>query len=259
MLNSMTAETETPPIPAASLLLVRNGRVGLETLMLERCAGMTFAPGALVFPGGRVDPADNDPGWRDLCADPDADDLAYRIAAIRESYEECGILPARPRAAAQRAIRHRRAVLDGTMSFRDMVAGEGASLDTDRLVPFARWITPAIRPRRFDTRFFLVEAPAGQHAVHDGGEAVSSVWLCPRTAVEDADRGRYRLIFATRLNLLRLSRAAGVEAAFDQARRQPVVTIVPVSVDTPLGPVLRIPVAVGYDCTEMPLASALLG
>ena len=153
--------------------------------MVERHQDIVFGSGALVFPGGRVDSGDHLIAEQpDLCPDTsglDAAAMSFRVAAIRETFEECGILLARPRGsqalvAADRlqAIEasQRAPLCQGEITFADVLMVEELVLATDLLVPFARWITPAPVPKRFDTLFFLASAPEEQVGVHDGGESV---------------------------------------------------------------------------------------
>jgi 8-oxo-dGTP pyrophosphatase MutT (NUDIX family) len=166
----MTSQTPQPVTPrlAATLLLLRDGGDGLEVLMVSRHEEAGFAAGALVFPGGKVDPVDA--ALAACCPPaPDLDEtaLVLRIAAIRETFEECGILLARGNGALLTAellaallTRHGNA----DAGFAALVAAAGLELATDHLVPYAHWITPVDRPKRFDTHFFLAPAAHDQIA-----------------------------------------------------------------------------------------------
>jgi 8-oxo-dGTP pyrophosphatase MutT (NUDIX family) len=250
-------DTESKPVPArpaSTVLLLRDGAEGLEVFMVVRHRQIEFASGALVFPGGRVDPGDRAiaealPGL----GPPEAG--ALRVAAVRETFEECGVLLARPRGAAElldaaRLARieaeHRAALCRGERPFAEVLAAEDLLPATDRLVPFAHWITPVSRPKRFDTHFFLAAAPPDQAARHDGGESVESVWIRPAQALAETEAGLRKLVFATRMNLVRLARYASVQQAFAEAAAAPVVTVLPESVETPQGRMLRIPREAGY-------------
>ena len=249
----MTVPAETTP--SATLILLRDGPDGLELLMIRRHANMRFAPGAMVFPGGCLDPQDGVGGG----------DQPHRIAAIRETFEETGILLARRREGgrnedgpfSERELAAFHA--DGAPGFLERVRAAGLALATDRLVPFAHWLTPEVVRRRFDTRFFLAPAPVGQDPRVDGTEAVSALWATPRAILDRADAGELRLIFVTRMNLLRLAGCATVDEALAAARRQPIVTVLPARVDTPGGPVFRIPEGAGYSPTEIPADQVRLG
>jgi 8-oxo-dGTP pyrophosphatase MutT (NUDIX family) len=230
-------ETPKPPVmprPAATILLLRDGAEGLEVLMVCRNREVDFASGALVFPGGRVDPGDAALGEGDDPLEP------FRVAAIREAWEESGLLVARP--GTKRA---------GEGAFAAHLAGLGLVPDTAALVRYAHWITPASSPKRFDTHFFLAPAPEGQEALHDGREAVEAVWIRPAEALAEAEAGRRTLVFATRLNLMRL--AGFGSAAEALTAEHPLVTVTPEPrPDGAGGVVLRVPLAAGYGADEFP-------
>jgi 8-oxo-dGTP pyrophosphatase MutT (NUDIX family) len=246
--------------PASTGLLVRNGPTGLEVLMVTRHVASDFASGALVFPGGRVDAADGEPTALACCrpaGDVDAGAMAFRIAAVRETFEEAHVLLARPKGkdrlltagevdALEQGLQSR---LGRAARFADIVAAGGIELATDLLVPFAHWITPLGPPKRFDTHFFLAPAPSEQVAAHDGREAVETIWIAPQQAIAESEARRVTLVFATRMNLAKLGRSAAALAA---ARLDTVVTVCPELVETPEGKLLRIPAAAGYGITEMP-------
>jgi 8-oxo-dGTP pyrophosphatase MutT (NUDIX family) len=259
----MSDTPEIKPRPASTVLLLRDGPSGIEVLMVTRNVASDFASGALVFPGGRVDPADAEPAVIGCCrSEPglDAAALAFRVAGIRETFEEAHILLARPKgenrlltAAALAALETRLgAALGRAPLFADLVATGELEFAIDLLVPFAHWITPVGPPKRFDTHFLLVAAPIDQIAAHDGREAVETKWISPATALAEADARRVTLVFATRMNLLKLGRSRTVLAALDAARGETVVTVCPELAQSEGGPVLRIPLAAGYGVAEVP-------
>jgi 8-oxo-dGTP pyrophosphatase MutT (NUDIX family) len=253
------------PEPSATLMLLRDAADGLEVFMVERHRAVDFVPGAMVFPGGKVDAADRDPALRARCrtaAGLAAADLALCIAAIREGFEECRVLLARPAGEARlvtadrlRAIeaRHRAPLCAGRIGIGEVAAAEDLELACDLCVPFAHWITPEGSPRRYDTHFFLAAAPPDQQPAHDGVEAVASAWVSPARALADAAAGRLTIIFPTLLNLRKLGHSANVAAALERARREPIVTVLPRVAQGPAGPVLRIPAEAGYGFAEAPL------
>lgn len=264
----MSIAPEVAPRPAATVLLLRDGAAGPEVLMITRHRDSGFAAGALVFPGGRVDDEDAASDLQGCCrcvAEADTEDMAFRVAGIRETFEEAHLLLARPAgrdallsAAELEALERRLAArLGRPPNFSDLAASGEVELATDLLVPFARWITPAIRPKRYDTRFFLAPAPADQVAAHDGYEAVASMWTTPAAAVAAAEAKRASLVFVTRMNLVKLARSATVAAALAAARADTIITICPEVVETPEGRVLRIPRAAGYDIVEVPAATVV--
>lgn len=234
------------PVPATTVLLLRPSVDGdpasvPEVFMVVRHHQIDFASGALVFPGGKVDAADSDARLRDLCAGIDGlpdDELAFRVAGIREAFEEAGVLLARKRgsaeligAAALRPIedRYRQALVKGEATMADMAANEDLVLACDTMLPYAHWITPVFVPKRFDTRFFVAAAPADQVALHDGHESVDSVWVHPAQAIADADAGRRTMLFPTKLNLMKLAElptVAAVLAHYRTAAPRPILPVV---------------------------------
>jgi 8-oxo-dGTP pyrophosphatase MutT (NUDIX family) len=249
------AQTPVTPVPASTLLLVRDGARGLEVLMAARHEKSGFAAGALVFPGGKVDAGDALVArhCRGLAGLADSD-AAARVAAIRETWEETGILLARrgenKSLLTQAELGRLRDRHGG--QFEALLQEPGLELAGDRLAPFAHWITPADSPKRFDTLFFLAAFDGDQAPLHDGHEAVDARWVDPEEAVHEADAGRCKIVFATRLNLLRLARSKNTADAL-AAARIPVVTVVPEVVKTETGAVFRIPAAAGYGVTEVPV------
>jgi 8-oxo-dGTP pyrophosphatase MutT (NUDIX family) len=262
--------TGTRPLAAATVLLVRDrvGTSGLEVFLVERHHEIEFAGGATVFPGGKVHPSDASPALSGRCRGAEGlgeAALAVRVAAIRESFEECGVLLARPRtpvpgealvSAAGLADlwkRYRGALERHELSMEELVRKEELELACDLLVPFAHWITPEGMPKRFDTHFFIVRAPSDQVAAHDGHELVGARWLTPQEALADADAGRRSIIFPTRMNLAKLGRSRSADEAIATARAHPVVTVLPRIDRGAKGAVLRIPAEAGYDIVEAPL------
>jgi 8-oxo-dGTP pyrophosphatase MutT (NUDIX family) len=249
---------------AATLLLLRDNAAGFEVLMITRHAETVFAGGAAVFPGGRLDPEDAAPALLQHCRSvpgSDAAQMALRICAIRETFEEAGLLLAR-RAGDDRLLSG--AELDAMQEelllrlghpadFTELVVEGGLELATDLLVLFAHWITPEIRPRRYDTYFYLAPAPPAQEARHDGHEAVDSIWIAPGQAAEDGAAQRVKMIFATRFNLQKLARSATSAAAFAAARADTIVTVTPEYRETPRGLMWCIPIEAGYGIAETPV------
>jgi 8-oxo-dGTP pyrophosphatase MutT (NUDIX family) len=242
-------ERSVPVRPAATVLLVRDGASGLEVFMVVRHHKIDFASGALVFPGGSVDAGDYaiaaDPALCGPATDLDDRDRASRVAAVRETFEECVVLLARRRGSDEGL-----GALIGANSqarpFGEFIAAENLELALDVLTPFAHWITPPILPKRFDTRFYIIAAPIDQIAIHDGSELVDSVWINPSRALAEADAGKYTLVFATRLNLRMLAQSPDAASAITAARARRIVTVEPVAVKTERGYTMRIPIEAGY-------------
>jgi 8-oxo-dGTP pyrophosphatase MutT (NUDIX family) len=239
-----------PVRPAATVLLVRDGESGLEVFMVVRHHKIDFASGALVFPGGSIDAGDHaiavDYASRGAATGLDERDRLSRVAALRETFEECGVLLARPRGSDQGLGAHELGGKSQGRSFGELIAAENLELALDALIPFAHWITPPILPKRFDTRFYIAAAPPDQIAIHDGSESVDSVWISPAEALKAADAGTYTLVFATRLNLQMLARSADVASALAAARARRIVTVEPVAAKTETGLTMRIPIEAGY-------------
>lgn len=242
------------PIPAATLVLMRPGRDAPELLLMERSATMAFAAGALVFPGGRVDPQDEECAAAFGATQPDA---AARIAAIRETIEETGIaaalLPA-PDPVTASALRH--GIARGA-PFADLLREHGLTPDLDALTPFARWCPNFKETRRFDAIFYLAEAPAdAPHAIADANEAVHAFWASASEVLAREAAGTARLIFPTRRNLERLARFGSIEEARTDAARHPVRTVTPWVEDRDGEQWLCIPEGIGYPVTAELLVTA---
>ena len=244
-------------IPAATVIVMREAESGPpELLMVERAKAMTFAGGALVFPGGRVDPGDHAlaallPG--------DAEDNAHRIAAIRETIEEVGIAigldPVPVDLAAVRAALHA-----GTL-FGEALDGVGAALAPEALVPFARWLPNFAEhaARVFDTHFYLAQAPADAEPIADGGETVRSFWASAREVLAMAERGEARIIFPTRRNLERLALFGSFADAVADAIAHPVRTITPWIEEREGTRHLCIPDDLGYPVTSQLFGEVMRG
>jgi 8-oxo-dGTP pyrophosphatase MutT (NUDIX family) len=256
----MSAEVVVPR-PASTILLLRDGaKKDIEVFMMVRHYEIDFNSGALVFPGGSVDKGDQqiieNPELYEGAEGLDASALSFRIAAIRETFEESGILLARPRRsktlidakrAAEIEVVHRTALCEGKTTFLKVLTDSEIRLALDELVPYAHWITPEGVPKRFDTWFFLAAAPPEQVGAHDGKESTDSIWLSPREALVGGESGRFKLPFPTTRNLIRLGKQPSVRTALDDAGRRPIVTVMPVVTKLNGGRQLRIPLEAGYD------------
>ncbi|ATY33718.1 NUDIX hydrolase [Sphingomonas psychrotolerans] len=245
--------SEPEAIPAATVIVMREAEGGPpELLIVERARAMSFAGGALVFPGGRVDPGDHV-----LAATMagDRDDVAGRIAAVRETIEEAGVaVGVRMPAAAIPDLQRRLYAGEAMGTLLDEVGG---ALDLDALVPFARWLPAGVHHKVFDTRFYLARAPQGAEPVVDGNENVRVLWASARAVLDAADRGEATIIFPTRRNLERLALFASFADAVAATRALPVRTITPWIETRDDGAHLCIPDDLGYPVTEEPLARAI--
>lgn len=202
------------PRPASTILIIRNQNQLLEILMLRRSSELSAASGAHVFPGGSVDAVDFEVvrrglfiGRDDVSAarrlDLNSDALAYYCAAVRELFEEAGLLlvvDARGRTGGLRGDQlavWRQELLGATLDWPTLLEREGFRLDLGRLEYLAHWVTPVGRPRRFDTRFFVSAAPAGQDALADDGEIVEHVWTDATAALERFEAGEWSMLVPT--------------------------------------------------------------
>ena len=205
------------PLPAATVTLVRDAPRGLEVLMLQRSHSLKFMPGVYVFPGGALDAADSSPEMQAMCAGLEDEaasralgvergGIAYWVAAIREAFEEAGILLAYDASgnmvslhgdAAERYRAHRSSLDERRGDFGAIVREEGLRLAVDRLTYFGHWITPVSAPRRYDTRFFLAVAPERQEARHDNYETIAQVWVRPQEALDLCARETLNMRFPT--------------------------------------------------------------
>jgi 8-oxo-dGTP pyrophosphatase MutT (NUDIX family) len=201
---------------AATIILARDTDGGFEALLLERHRASPMAPGAFAFPGGRLETEDGAEEWEGLCRGltaasaaaclrdvrPPARPLGFWVAALREAFEEAGILladertggPFRPAVLgdAELAAYRVRCRADGR-AFRAMLRDHGLVLATDRMAYWAHWITPEERPVRYDTRFFVAAAPPGVAAEPDGIEVVGARWLTPADALARQAAGELAL------------------------------------------------------------------
>ena len=249
--------------PAATLLVIRDGSAGLEVFMIRRHDNMAFMSGAFVFPGGKTDAQDEDLRLLELCDGLDDDLSVYRVAAVREAFEECGVLLARRDGENALVSGKDLDVLQpwrdrlhkGEASLYDFLTAEGLRLACDLLVRFAHWITPAITHRRFDTQFFLVPAPAGQLLEHDGHESVDSLWIRPQDAVQGAKDGTHNIIFPTLCNLQKLDMSATVAEAIAAASSDEILEVLPRREKRGDDYFLVLPEAAGYPVSRLKLPS----
>lgn len=252
-------------MPSGTIVLLRDGEAGLEIFMVVRHHQIDFASGALVFPGGKVAAMDEDPALVARCrgASEDPVQRAIQIGAIREAFEEAGVLLARPagsdalvdgaRAASLDADRKR--LNDGELTILAFLEREDLELACDQLTHFAHWVTPAMMPKRFDTHFYIAEAPSDQVLAHDGHESVDSVWIRPEDVEIDAAAGRRTVIFPTLRNVELLTGIDSVASAVAATRAREVVTVEPWTERRDDGVWLRIPEAAGYRINEEKMES----
>jgi NUDIX domain len=245
-------------IPAATLVLFRENGGAAEHLFVERAGTMSFAAGAIVFPGGRVDEGD-----RHLAAhfpDLDPDDAAARIAAIRETIEEAGVavgFDVLPDVALLATMR--RQLLEG-MVFGDVIAAARLKLDLSALTCFARWCPNMHQTRNFDTRFYVARMPdAAAIASVDATENVRLFWGTAQSVLDDADAGKVQIIFPTRRNLERLAKLGSFDAALAEVAVILPEKIVPSIEERRGARYLCIPGDRGYPVTAELMSKAMRG
>lgn len=229
------------PRPAATVVLMREGADGPEVMMLQRTQGAAFLAGAYVFPGGALDATDGEArtlarvtGFSDAEANRllglQAGGLAYWVAAMRECFEEAGILLAHDEsgravspARVEQLARFRAPLNAGELAFADFLERERLTLPAGELAYIGHWITAPGRPRRFDTRFFVAAAPQGQSGSHDASETIHHVWIRPHEALARGERGEIELVFATKHTLAELAQFEHPRRAVEYARAKPEV------------------------------------
>lgn len=228
-------------------MLVRQGQRGIEVLLVRRDDRIAFMGGAHVFPGGRVEPVDAAEAGPASCASieagaarmsdvPPAQAAALHVAAIRELFEEVGVLLARDERGAMAAIRddvrprfdgYRRDLAAGTIGLADVLRAERLRLACDALAYFAHWVTPDIETRRFDTRFFIAVAPDAQDASHDSVELTHSLWTTPAAAIDACRAGDIALPPPTWTTLRWLDAFDDTASAMQWARTRVVARVEP--------------------------------
>ena len=264
-------EVVAVPVPAATVVLMREGAAGPEVLLLRRNRATGFVPGAYVFPGGRVDAADGEDAlaecWDGLTRGgaggrlglgPDADPpaIAYYGAAVREAVEETGLLPgvvvgsvggggaeggAEGGKLSGKAVRDaREALLGEGVPFARVLRRLGARLDGAAVEYIAHWVTPVVEPRRYDTRFFAARVPRGAAVVYDEREMTDAVWLTPRAALARHRDGRLPMIFPTIRTLEDLCDFGTVEELMAYYRSRVITRVQPEIVRTATGVALRV-------------------
>ena len=227
--------TTVPVRPAATVMMVRDAAdaSGIEVFMLRRTGRASFAAGMYVFPGGRVDDVDHATEIAPFCrgledADAsrqlgiDAGGLAYWVASVRECFEEAGVLLAERRDGTDLELNEhdRHAVHDGTLSMVDLCKRDDLILDLSTTHYIDHWITPIGENRRFDTRFFLAQAPADQEGLHDDKETVESLWVSPAAALDMHAAGDLMMLPPTIYNLKFLAEHDTAASALDGGKER---------------------------------------
>ena len=236
-------------------MLVRDGSAGVEVFLLRRVAQMAFAPSMMVFPGGGVDPRDSEPdlpwagpaptAWAERLRCTEAEARTYVAAAVREVFEECGVLLASGASSGELAAvdnRRWRNIRDELVAHRvsltEVLIAEGLFMRTDLLVAKTHWLTPVFEPRRFDTWFFAAQMPGSQVADGDTSEADHSAWFVP-TALLDSYAAGETLMLPPTVVCVEAVRDAGSAGAF-MTHSDGLPLIVPEVIDTPDGPAMEL-------------------
>ncbi|MBA3232888.1 MAG: NUDIX hydrolase, partial [Propionibacteriales bacterium] len=218
-------QTAVKPKGASTVVLLRDSVDGAEVYLLRRHRDMAFAAGMYAFPGGTVDPRDSDRAvawagptpaeWASRLSCDEAEARSLVCAAVRETFEESGVLLAGPTSDSLVSDttgddweRQRAALVDRRLSFADFLAGRGLVLRTDLLHVWAHWITPEFEPRRYDTRFFLAVVPAGQRTRDVSGEADHVAWMRPVDVVAGVERGSMTMLPPTYVTVAEIGRHA---------------------------------------------------
>lgn len=247
-----------PAVVAATVILVRerpDGESPWELFMVRRPVRSEFAADVYVFPGGKVDLADRDPALETFFDAPlpgDAPDgPASRAAAIRELFEEAGVLlTARAGVHVHSgvhgsvAVRHR--LRAGEIGLKEIVMSENVTIQVSALYPFAHWITPETMPRRYDTWFYVARLPAGQDAQHDQVETVDGLWVSPYDALRRADLGTFPLVFVTKKLLQRMLKHQSIDELLGSISAQDMRPVMPKVVDRADGTEFLLPGDAGY-------------
>ena len=273
---SVSAAATVPARDAATIMLVRDSESAgaLEVCMLRRHLNSDFVGGAYVFPGGKVDDDDRSPAAGEVCSGRDdreasellgveSGGLAFWIAALRECFEEAGVLVARIRSswpgpeATPRLAALRVALNAGEVGFVDACRREGLELAVDRVHYFSHWITPEPAPKRYDTRFFVTALPPEQVPIHDDHETTDTVWVRPDEALARARAGEFDLIFPTMKNLEAISRfGTSGELLAAAAAIETVPAVLPRVAADQRGVRILLPGDPGYDEAVAPPPSA---
>lgn len=258
-----STDADPPAIPAATLVIFRNAPDGgaPQILMVERAASMVFAGGAAVFPGGRIDEADRALA-RDLGATnaDQEDELAARIAAVRETLEETGLVLGLAQRPTQDEAHTARDLLLRTKELASVLAEMGWTLDHEGLVPFARWLPKHRNMRVYDTRFYLADLGTGAvDLLVDQTENTHLFWASAAEALALAETGKIKIIFPTRRNLERLATFSSFADATESAVRFGTPVITPFAIEQDGALWLAIRDDAGYPIISEPFESASRG
>lgn len=239
------SNSHQPPKPAATVILARDSEQGIEVFMMKRTTAVAFAKGMHVFPGGSVDSSDHSEEIHNLChglddtlasaqLGIDKGGLSYWIAAVRECFEEAGLLLGYTSghdtygelgSRADQLASHRTSLAENALNFTQILQTENIKIAADQLIYYSHWVTQPGRPRRYDTRFFIAQAPDGQVAMHDNSETVDHLWVRPSEALERHKKGELDLMFPTIKTLESLTSFRRVQDLLAHARSKPQIPL----------------------------------
>jgi 8-oxo-dGTP pyrophosphatase MutT (NUDIX family) len=216
------------PQAAATVMIGRDSRAGIEFFMLRRSSRSVFMPDVYVFPGGRVEAQDRSlAARRQADSTPLSPDPAYTYAAARETFEESGLLFAADPVDERALAAARRRILAGTHTFAELLDELDTHVDTDALRYFSHWVTPPFETRRFDTHFFVARAPVGQAALADASETYDGRWIVAAEALAGHANGTFALIYPTIKHLERLAAFPTLDLLLDYTARKSIHTVMP--------------------------------
>ena len=214
---------------ASAMVLTRDSDQGIEVCMLRRVSSSRFAAGAYVFPGGVMEEHDSDPLWPELFVPADASTnkaYQYKIAAIRETFEEAGVLVSGRDHDISVSPDDRDNLNKEKVTLQDIFRQHQLQLNLNEIIFYDHWITPEGAPIRFDTRFYLSIAPSNQHLAHDETETDSSCWATPATLIAQYEKKEIRLMPVTHVQLQRLAAFESVESLISTSKLKKTITAV---------------------------------
>jgi 8-oxo-dGTP pyrophosphatase MutT (NUDIX family) len=259
MNSSMNPKIPQPRDAATVILLRENSQPPFELFLMRRHRNQSFMGGAFVFPGGALDASDCDPGLADFVKNGSAEKIVARLnepltsretslglffAAVRETFEEAGVLLAEPfpdQNTSQRLTPYRKSLHSGSLTLKDLAGSENIFFDLDDLMPYSRWITPEIESKRFDTRFFVARMPKNQKSKHDDVELVESLWITPQEALKKQIDHEILLMPPTLKTIEELSAFESIDQFYSTLRNRKILPILPQAFETESGFGVKLP------------------
>ncbi len=259
MNSSMNPKIPQPRDAATVILLRENSRPPFELFLIRCHRNQSFMGGAFVFPGGALDASDCDPGLAGFVKNGSVEKIVARLnepltsretslglffAAVRETFEEAGVLLTESlpdQNALQRFTPFRKSLHNGSLTLKDLAGNEKLFFDLDDLMPYSRWITPAIESKRFDTRFFVAKMPENQKSGHDDVELVESLWLTPEEALKKQIDHEILLMPPTLKTIEELSSYDSIDHVYSALRQRKILPILPQAFETESGFGVKLP------------------